>query len=84
MGLVAGFSGMLGYVLFYEALEHGNVTLVGLITGVSPLVTVAAAIVFLRESLVPLEALGVAFLAGCVLLLSYEPYTPHEGDSQGP
>lgn len=53
MGLVAGFSGMLGYVLFYEALEHGNVALVGLITGASQLVTVVAAILFLQESLSP-------------------------------
>ncbi len=75
MGLLAGFSGMVGYVLFYESLNHGSVALVGLITGASPLVTIVAAIAFLRETLGLLEAVGVALLIACLLLLSYEPYT---------
>lgn len=70
---VAAVTGMLGYILYYEALLRGNVSVVGTITAASPIVTVVGAMVFLQEMPSLVQGLGIACLLSVVLLLSYEP-----------
>lgn len=70
--LLAGISGILGYLFFYEGLQRGTVGLVGTVTGAYPVVTVVLGVLFLGESLSGAKALGVALTTACVLLLAYE------------
>lgn len=70
---LSAVAGMLGYILYYEALLRGNVSVVGTISAASPLVTITGAMLFLGETPTATQAVGIALLVGVVLLLSYEP-----------
>ncbi|MGQ0797483.1 MAG: EamA family transporter [Methanobacteriota archaeon] len=73
VALLAGAAGILGYLFFYEGLQKGTVGLVGTVTGAYPGVTVVLGVLFLGETLSGQQAVGVALLIACVLLLAYEP-----------
>ncbi len=66
-------TGMVGYILYYEALLRGNVAVVGTISAGSPIVTILGAIAFLGETPTANQAIGIALLIAVVLILSYEP-----------
>lgn len=70
---LSGVTGMLGYILYYEALLRGSVAVVGTISAGSPIITILGAVAFLREMPTPTQAVGVALLVAVVLILSYEP-----------
>ncbi len=70
---VAASVGILGYILYFEALLRGSVSVVAPITAGSPIVTIAGAILFLGETPSLPQALGMALLVAVVLILSYEP-----------
>ncbi len=65
--------GIAGYVLFYEALLRGNVSVVATITAGSPVITILGAVAFLGEVPTLAEAVGMALLVATILILSYEP-----------
>ncbi len=65
--------GITGYVLFYEALLRGNVSVVATITAGSPVITILGAVAFLGEVPTLAEAAGMALLVVVILVLSYEP-----------
>lgn len=69
----AGILGALGYLFFFEGMTRGTVGLVGTISATAPLLTVVLSVTFLRETLSPLQGLGIAMAVVCVLLLSYDP-----------
>ena len=73
--LAAGASvvGIVGYVLFFEALLRGNVSVVATITSGSPVVTILGAVLFLGEVPTLAQAAGMALLVAVILVLSYEP-----------
>jgi len=66
-------TGMVGYILYYEALLRGNVAVVGTISAGSPIITILGAIAFLGETPSAFQAVGIALLVAVVLILSYEP-----------
>lgn len=70
---IAAAVGITGYVLFYEALLRGNVSLVATITAGSPIITILGAVAFLGEVPTLAEAVGMALLVAVILILSYEP-----------
>ncbi len=73
---VAGMAsavGIAGYVLYFEALLRGNVSVVATITAGSPILTILGAIAFLGEIPTLAEAAGMALLVAVILILSYEP-----------
>ncbi len=70
---VAAAVGITGYVLFYEALLRGNVSVVATITAGSPIITILGAVAFLGEVPTLAEAAGMALLVAVILILSYEP-----------
>ena len=65
--------GIIGYILYFEALLRGNVSVVATITAGSPIITILGAIAFLHETPTAAEALGMALLVAVILILSYEP-----------
>jgi drug/metabolite transporter (DMT)-like permease len=65
--------GITGYVLYYEALLRGNVSVVATITAGSPIITILGAVAFLGEVPTLAEASGMALLVAVILILSYEP-----------
>ena len=65
--------GIAGYILYFEALLRGNVSVVATITAGSPIITILGAIAFLRETPTVAEAVGMALLVAVILILSYEP-----------
>ena len=70
---VAAAVGITGYVLFFEALLRGNVSVVATITSGSPIITILGAVAFLGEVPSAAEAAGMALLVAVILILSYEP-----------
>ena len=65
--------GITGYVLYFEALLRGNVSVVATITAGSPIITILGAILFLHEAPTAAQAIGMALLVAVILILSYEP-----------
>ncbi len=65
--------GILGYILYFEALLRGNVSVVATITAGSPIITILGAVAFLGEVPTLQEAVGMALLVAVILILSYEP-----------
>jgi len=65
--------GIAGYILYFEALLRGNVSVVATITAGAPIITILGAIAFLRETPSAAGAVGMALLVAVILILSYEP-----------
>ena len=65
--------GIVGYVLYFEALLRGNVSVVATITAGSPIITILGAVAFLGEVPSVAQAVGMALLVAVILILSYEP-----------
>ena len=70
---VAAVVGILGYILYFEALLRGNVSVVATITAGSPIITILGAIAFLGEIPTWAQAVGMALLVVVIIILSYEP-----------
>lgn len=68
----------LGWILYYQSILSGPISLVGTLSAAYPGVTVLLASIFLHEKLSGVQYVGVALvLAGC-LGLSYSPPEPGE------
>jgi len=72
-GFVSGLIAAAGNIFFYLALEAGAETAIAVpLTNVYPLVTIAIAWVWFGERLNRVQALGLVFAVGAILLLSGE------------
>ena len=72
-GFVSGLIAAAGNIFFYLALESGAETAIAVpLTNVYPLVTIAIAWVWFGERLNRVQALGLVFAVGAILLLSGE------------
>lgn len=69
----SGVCGCLGTIFWFRAMESGTASVVSGFTAAYPVITVAAAVVILGASLVPLQLVAIAFLSiGAVLLGIYD------------
>ncbi|MBI5211359.1 MAG: DMT family transporter [Elusimicrobia bacterium] len=65
-----------GWILYFQSIVAGPITIVGTLSAAYPALTVVFARVFLKETLMPAQYVGVALvIAGC-LGLSYAPPDP--------
>ena len=71
-GLAAAV-GILGYILYFEALLRGSVSVVATITAGSPIITILGAVAFLGEIPTLAQTAGMVLLVVVILVLSYEP-----------
>jgi len=65
--------GVSGFLCFFESVMDGQVAIAGTISAAYPALTVIGAVAILSESLEMIQALGVFFIIGGVIALSYEP-----------
>lgn len=76
MGVLAYLLDGCGWLLYFQAIVHGPIAIVGTLSAAYPALTVLFARVFLGEALGPLQYAGVALvIAGCIGL-SYAPSEP--------
>jgi len=71
IGFLAALLGRAGYYTYLEALESGPVTIVGSITAAYPAIITILALTILRESITPVQAIGVVLVIGGIVALSY-------------
>jgi bacterial/archaeal transporter family protein len=69
-GLLTGIFGGLGNVTFYLALSQGKASVIVPMIGLAPLITVILALVFLKESINRVQAVGVVLALIPIYLLS--------------
>ena len=69
LGLGAGLTGMLGFVVYYETIARGSISRVGTIIAGYPAITVLLAVVFLGETISLPQGLGILLLLGSAVLL---------------
>src|SRR3990170_3286832 len=80
LAVASGVCGCLGTVFWFRAMESGTASVVSGFTAAYPVITVAAAVVVLGASLVPLQLVAISFLVlGGVLLGILE----HPGSTDG-
>ena len=80
LAVASGVCGCLGTVFWFRAMESGTASVVSGFTAAYPVITVAAAVVVLGASLVPLQLVAISFLVlGGVLLGILE----HPGSTGG-
>jgi transporter family protein len=65
----SGICGALGLLAFYLALERGKAGAVTPLVSIYPMVTIAFATVFLKESVTPLQVVGIACALGGGILI---------------
>jgi drug/metabolite transporter (DMT)-like permease len=80
LAVASGVCGTLGTVFWFRAMESGSASVVSGFTAAYPVITVAAAVLVLGASLLPLQVLAISFLLlGGVLLGILE----HPGSAVG-
>jgi drug/metabolite transporter (DMT)-like permease len=71
--LLAAMLGGTGWILYFQAIVHGPIAIVGTLSAAYPALIVVFASIFLGEVLVPLQYAGVVVIIGGCLGLSYAP-----------
>jgi drug/metabolite transporter (DMT)-like permease len=78
LAITSGVCGCLGTVFWFRAMESGTASVVSGFTAAYPVITVAAAVLVLGASLVPLQIIAIAFLLVGAGLLSIYDHPGHE------
>jgi transporter family protein len=69
-GLLNGVLATLGMLAFYAAMERGRASIVGPVTALFPIVTVAGSTLFLRERLNAVQCVGICLALAALLLFA--------------
>jgi len=67
--ILTGILGTLGFLCFLYALTTGSVSVVATMTALYPAVTILLAVIFLKESIMPRQLVGMALAIISVILL---------------
>jgi transporter family protein len=68
--LLTGITGVLGTLFYYAAASKGQISIVVSLTALYPLITILLAIIFLHETLVLKQVLGLCFAVAAIILLA--------------
>ena len=68
--LLTGITGVLGTLFYYVAASRGQISIVVSLTALYPLITILLAVVFLHETLVLKQVLGLCFAVAAIILLA--------------
>ena len=68
--LLTGITGVLGTLFYYVAASRGQISIVVSLTALYPLITILLAVVFLHETLVLKQVLGLCFAVAAIVLLA--------------
>ncbi len=67
---LTGITGVLGTFFYYAAASRGQISIVVSLTALYPLITIALALVFLHETLVMKQVIGLFFAVAAIILLA--------------
>ncbi len=70
--LLAGATGALALVAFYNALSAGKASIIVPLTALYPVVTIVISFLILSERISPLKGVGIALAVAAIILLSIE------------
>jgi transporter family protein len=68
--LLTGITGVLGTLFYYAAASRGQISIVASLTALYPLITILLAIIFLHETLVLKQVIGLCFAVAAIVLLA--------------
>lgn len=68
--ILTGITGVLGTLFYYMAATRGQIAIIAGVTGLYPLVTILLAMVFLHETLVLKQVLGLCCAVAAIILLA--------------
>lgn len=77
VGILAYIMDGAGWILYFQSIVAGPITIVGTLSAAYPALVVLFARIFLRESLLPMQYLGVLLVIGGCIGLSYSPPDPN-------
>jgi drug/metabolite transporter (DMT)-like permease len=75
-GMIAYFMDGVGWILYFQSIIAGPITIVGTLSAAYPALVVLFARWFLRETLHPIQYVGVVLVIGGCIGLSYSPPDP--------
>jgi len=78
IGLLGG-AGQLA-ILIALAVPGGNTSVISALTGLYPMVTVVLAVLFLRERLIAIQVIGLAFATAAIVIFARDPSVPFSFD----
>ena len=67
---LTGITGVLGTFFYYLAASRGQISIVASLTALYPLITIMLAIVFLHETLIMKQVIGLCFAIAAIILLA--------------
>lgn len=67
---LTGITGVLGTLFYYAAASRGQISVVVSLTALYPLITILLAIIFLHETLVLKQVVGLCFAIAAIILLT--------------
>jgi drug/metabolite transporter (DMT)-like permease len=71
-----------GWILYFQSIVYGPITIVGTLSAAYPAITIIFARIFLAEQLTNIQYLGVILVILCCLGLSYAPADPNDPDAK--
>lgn len=77
LGILAYILDGTGWILYFESIVAGPITIVGTLSAAYPALTVVFARFFLHEALLPVQYAGVALVISACIGLSYAPPDPN-------
>jgi bacterial/archaeal transporter family protein len=69
-GVLNGLLATLGMIAFYAAMERGKASVVGPVTALFPIFTIAGSVLILKERLNRVQITGIAFALAAILLFA--------------
>ena len=71
LGLLNGVLATVGMLAFYTAMSRGKASVIGPVTALFPLFTVAGAVLFLKERLNVVQMLGIVVALAAIVVFSF-------------
>lgn len=68
--LLTGITGVLGTFFYYAAASRGQISVVVSLTALYPLFTILLAVIFLHETLVLKQVIGLCFAVAAIVMLA--------------
>jgi len=68
--LLTGITGVLGTFFYYAAASRGQISVVVSLTALYPLITILLAVIFLHETLVLKQVIGLCFAVAAIVMLA--------------
>jgi bacterial/archaeal transporter family protein len=71
LGIITGILGFLGALFFLLAVSEGPLSLIAILTALSPVISILLAILVLNEPITLKQSVGIIFALAAILLIVY-------------